>query len=397
MKYNFDENVNRRGTYSMKWDGGELFKDFGMDVDFNEKTIPIFTADMDLACPQPVIDALHAVVDHRIFGYTSDRCEPKYRQAIIRWFKDHHNWDIKEEEILYVNGTVEALNIAVRCYTKEGDGILITRPVYGPFTMAIENNGRKVVNSQMLCSDGYYTMDFDDIEQKAKDPNTTMFILCSPHNPTGRVWTPEELQQLAAICKRNNVILVTDEVHCDILRKGVVHHPVASVVEDTSNIITLTAVNKTFNLAGLQCSNAIIPNAALRETYQKALGMRSPTPFAIAALIAAYTEGDEWLAQVNEYIDGTMDWVLDFMAKEMPKVKIRKPEGTYVLWMDFRAYGLTADEIHDKIYKKANVVLEGGGMFDPDNGAGFERVCLPSPRPLIQEAFQRIAAEFKGL
>ena len=272
MKYNFDENVNRRGTYSMKWDGGELFKDFGMDVDFNEKTIPIFTADMDLACPQPVIDALHAVVDHRIFGYTSDRCEPKYRQAIIRWFKDHHNWDIKEEEILYVNGTVEALNIAVRCYTKEGDGILITRPVYGPFTMAIENNGRKVVNSQMLCSDGYYTMDFDDIEQKAKDPNTTMFILCSPHNPTGRVWTPEELQQLAAICKRNNVILVTDEVHCDILRKGVVHQPVASVVEDTSNIITLTAVNKTFNLAGLQCSNAIIPNAALRETYQKALG-----------------------------------------------------------------------------------------------------------------------------
>lgn len=397
MKYNFDETVNRRGTYSMKWDGGDLFKDFGLDVDFDDKTIPIFTADMDLACPQPVIDALHKVVDHRIFGYTSDRCEPRYRQAIIRWFKDHHGWDIKEEEILYVNGTVEALNVAVRCFTKEGDGILITRPVYGPFTMAIEGNGRKVVNSQMLCQDGYYTMDFDDIEQKAKDPHTTMFILCSPHNPTGRVWEPEELKKLAAICKQNNVLLVTDEVHCDILRKGVKHHPVASVVEDTSNIVTLTAVNKTFNLAGLQCSNAIIPDPALRETYKKALGMRSPTPFAIGALIAAYTEGDEWLAQVNEYIDGTMDWVLEFVAKEMPKVKIRRPEGTYVLWMDFRAYGLTPEEIHDKIYKKANVMLEGGDMFDPDNGAGFERVCLPSPRPLIQEAFRRIAAEFKGL
>ena len=396
MKYNFDEHVERRGTYSMKWDGGPLMKEFGMDLDFNDKTLPIFTADMDFACPQPVIDALHKVVDQRIFGYTSEKCLPEYNNAVIRWFRDKHDWQIEPEQILYVDGTVEGLRICVQAFSKPGDGVLITRPVYGPFTSAVEGAGRKVVNSDLLEENGYYTMDFEDIAQKAKDPNVTMFILCSPHNPTGRVWKKEELQKLAQICLENDVILVSDEVHCDLIRQENKHYPVAAVA-DPKNIVMLTAINKTFNTAGLKCSNAVIADPDLRAKYKKAAGMKMPTPFTVAALVAAYNEGDEWLEQVNEYITGNIDWVLGFMKEHMPKVKCRRPEGTYVLWMDFRDYGLSAQQIHDKIYKNANVILEGGSMFDPDKGDGFERVCLSSPRPLIQEAFQRIAKEFEGL
>ena len=396
MKYNFDEYVERRGTYSMKWDAGEMIQRMGLTKTFDENTIPIFTADMDFPCPQPVIDALHKVVDQRIFGYTSQNALPDYNNAIIRWFRDRHQWEIDPEWISYVDGTVTGVNVAIRAFSEPGDGVLITRPIYGPFTSAIVNNGRRVVNSQLLEKDGYYTMDFADIEAKAKDPSVKIFILCSPHNPSGRVWTKEELQTLADICQRNDVVLVSDEVHCDLIRRGNKHYPIAAVA-DNQNIVMLTALNKTFNTAGLKCSNAIIANPDLRARYKKAGGHKSASPFTIAALVAAYTQGDEWLEQIIDYIDGNIDWAIDFLHTHMPKVKCRRPEGTYVLWMDFRDYGLTPEEIHEKIYEKANVLLEGGKMFDPDQGAGYERVCLSSPRPLLEEAFTRIAREFEGL
>ncbi len=396
MKYNFDEHVERRGTASMKWDGGALMAAFGFDARMDEDTIPIFTADMDIACPPQVVEALHKVCDRRIFGYTTDKGEPRYAQAVVRWFRDRHNWEVNADDIMYVDGTVHALNIAVKAFTQPGDGIIITRPVYGPFTSAVEGNGRALVNSQLINTDGYYTMDFADIEEKAKDPNNKMFILCSPHNPTGRVWTKEELQQLADICKRNNVLLVSDEVHCDLIRVGQKHYPAAAVA-DPSNIVMLTAVNKTFNMAGLKCSNAIISEPELKRQFKKELGFCMPTPFAIEGCISAYTQCDDWVDQICEYFDGTFDWVLDFISKNMPKVKAYKPEGTYVLWMDFSGYGLTPAQVHQKIYYDANVALEGGDMFDPEQGHGYERVCLSSPRPLIREAFERIALQFKGL
>lgn len=393
MKYNFDEVINRHNTNSMKWDCGEMIQEMGLMDNFNEDTIAIFTADMDFRCAQPIIDAMDKVVQHGIFGYSAAHGNADYKKAILRWFKDRHEWEIDPASILFVNGTVEATSIAIQAYTKEGEGVLITRPVYGPFTSSIEENNRRVVNSELINTDGYYTMDFADIEEKAKDPSVTMFLLCSPHNPTGRVWTEEELRQLSDICERNGLVLVSDEVHCDILRKGV-KFLTAAKVGKPENTIVLNAINKTFNCAGLQCSHAIIADKTLRDKYEKACGMRLPNPFAVAATIAAYTQGDEWLDQVLEYIDGTMDWVLDFMAKEMPKVKVRRPEGTYVLWMDFRETGLTPEEVHERIYDKANVGLEPGDMFDPEGGKGFERVCLPSPRPMIEEAFHRIAAQF---
>ncbi|MDQ6598639.1 pyridoxal phosphate-dependent aminotransferase [Bacillus salipaludis] len=395
MKYNFDEVVNRRGTYSLKWDGGKLIKEIGLTSRYDEETIPLFTADMDLPVPQPLIDALHKTVDHRIFGYSVFPDE--YFTAIQHWFKKRHDWDIQKEEIIYSPGTVHALNIAVRAFTDPGDGIIIQRPVYPPFTAAIEANHRVVQNNALnIDSDGYYQIDFEDFEEKAKQEKTKMFILCNPHNPTGRIFNQEELQRLADICGRHNVLIVADEIHGDLIRSNQTFIPIAKAVDNVDHIITFTAINKTFNVAGLHCTNVIISNPELRKTMNKVMGMHLPSPFTVSALIAVYTEGEDWLEQLKEYIDGTMDWVVKFLAEKMPKVKVKIPEGTYIMWMDFSGYGLTAEEVHERIYNKANVILEDGKMFG-EEGLAFQRICIPSPRPLIKEAFERIAREFEDI
>ena len=394
MKYNFDEPIERKGTYSLKWDAGELLKTFKLTERVDEDTIPVFVADMDFQSPQPVLDALHRVIDtHRIFGYSSHQCAPDYLTALKRWFKTRRNWEIHDEEVIYVNGTVEAVRIAILAFTAPGDGVIIQPPVYTPFSGQVHETGRVVVNNRLINQDGYYLMDFADLEQKAQDPNTKLLILCHPHNPVGRVWTPDELRQLAEICQRNHVLVVADEIHGDILRKGQQFFPLATVAGG-GNLVSLTAINKTFNLAGLQCTNAIIADPELRAKFSAACGFKLPTPFAISALIAAYNEGEEWLEQVNDYIDGNIDWIMNFLKEKMPLVKCFRPEGTYILWLDFRSYGLSAAEIHQRIYNRANVILEGGAQFDPEGGVGFERICIPARRALIQEVFERIAREF---
>lgn len=393
MKYNFDEIVNRRGTYSIKWDGGELIKEFGLTERYDEETIPLFTADMDLPVPQALIDALHKTVDHRIFGYSIFHNE--YYEAIQHWFKKRHDWEIKKEEIIYSPGTVHALNIAVRAFTNPGDGIIIQRPVYPPFTSVTEGNGRKIRNNALKCdNDGYYSIDFDDFEAKAKEEKTKMFILCNPHNPTGRIFNVNELKKISDICAKNGVLIVADEIHGDLIRRDQTFTPIAKVADNTNHIITLTAINKTFNVAGLHCTNTIIPNSELRKIFVKEMGFQLASPFTISALIAVYNEGEDWLEQLKEYIDGTMEWVVNFLAERMPKVKVRIPEGTYIMWMDFSEYGLTPEEVHDRIYNKANVILEDGGMFG-EEGVQYQRICIPSPRPIIKEAFERIAREFE--
>jgi len=395
MKYNFDEIVNRRGTYSIKWDGGETIKKFGLTDRYDEETIPLFTADMDLPVPQPLIDALHKTVDHRIFGYSIFPDE--YFEAIQHWFQKRHNWEIKKEEIIYSPGTVHALNIAVRTFTHPGEGIIIQRPVYPPFTAAIEANGRELLNNALKCDeDGYYHIDFADFEKKAKDEKTKMFILCNPHNPTGRIFNQEELRKLSDICAANDVLIVADEIHGDLVRQNQTFTPIAKVVENADHIISFTAINKTFNLAGLHCTNVIITNPKHRKNFTRVMGNHLPSPFTVSALISVYHDGDEWLEQLKEYIDGTMEWAVEFLAKNMPKVKVRIPEGTYIMWMDFSGYGLTPEEVHDRIYNKANVILEDGKMFG-DEGLNYQRICIPSPRPMIKEAFERIAREFEEI
>ena len=395
MKYNFDEIVNRRGTYSVKWDGGELIKKMGLTERYDENTIPLFTADMDLPVPQPLIDALHKTVDHRIFGYSIFPDE--YFEAIQHWFKKMHEWEIQKEEILFSPGTVHALTVAVRAFTQTGDGIIIQRPVYPPFTSAIEANGRELLNNALICNeDGYYQIDFADFEEKAKDEKTKMFILCNPQNPTGRIFNKDELRRLSEICEKNNVLIIADEIHGDLTRRNQTFIPIAKASDQHGHIITFTAINKTFNVAGLHCTNVIISNPEHRKTFSSVMGMHLPSPFTVSALIAVYHEGEDWLEQLKEYIDGTMEWVVDFLADRMPMVKVRIPEGTYIMWMDFSGYGLTPEEVHDRIYNKANVLLEDGKMFG-EEGLHFQRICIPSPRPIIKEAFERIAREFEDL
>jgi cystathionine beta-lyase len=395
MKYNFDESVNRRGTYSLKWDGGERIKKNGITERYDADSLPLFTADMDFPIPEPVIDALHKTVDHRIFGYSV--FPDQYYEAVQQWFKKHHDWEIKKEEIIYSPGTVFALNVAVRAFTEEGDGVLIQRPVYPPFTRAIEGNGRRVINNRLkVDAEGLYTIDFDDFEAKAKEEKTKMFILCNPHNPSGRIFSNGDLMRLSDICAQNNVLIVADEIHGDLIRRDQVFTPIAKLAKDDQHIITCTAINKTFNVAGLHCTNMVLPNPKLRAKFVNALGYQVATPFAISALIAAYNEGEEWLEQLKEYIDGTMEWVKNFLAERMPKVKTRIPEGTYLMWLDFSGYGISPMEVHDRIYNKANVILEDGKMFG-EEGLDYQRICLPSPRPIIIEAFERIAKEFEDL
>lgn len=397
MQYNFDEIINRRHdkrSYSMKWGDNALVAQMAEVDKIEDDSIALWTADMDFRCAQPIIDALIGVAQHGIYGYSFQGQE--YYDAVIGWFKRRMNWEIKTEEIVYVDGTVEAVKQCVSAYTDPGDGVIIQRPVYYPFTSCIEGRGRKVINNQLKSDDGYYTMDYEDLTEKAKDPRTKMLILCHPHNPVGRIWKDEELIEMARICRENNVIIVADEIHGDLVRRCEEFRPLATLV-DNSNLITATAVNKTFNMAGLHCTNLIIPDKKLRDQFTNSMGIVLPSPFTIAAVVAAYNEGEEWLEQVIDYLDGNIDWVLDFLKEKMPKVKCFRPEGGYIIWMDFRGYNMDPKEIQDKIHRNARVLLESGSVFDPDLGFGFERVCLPSPRSVLMDAFQRIAKEFEGL
>ncbi len=392
MNYNFDEIIERSETYSEKWavvgGRGEDFRD-------PAQRLPFQVADMDFTCPEPMLQALHQVVEHRMFGYSYERSKPYYIQAIIDWYQRRYGCSLKDEWIIYSNGSIEGVNGAIRAFSSPGDGIIIARPVYGHFTQCIEEDtSRKVVDCHLINQDGYYTMDWEKFEILCKEPTNRVFILCSPANPVGRVWTKEELKRIIEICKRNHVILVSDEVHCDILSKGSVHHPILNMTEDYSNIIMVTAINKSFNTAGLVCANVIIPDDNLRGIYLKEFGFRFNTPFSIAALVSAYQDCDEWLEQVNVYIEENIDYAIRFLKQNLPKVKVCKPEGTYILWLDFSEYGLSPEELHERIYHKANLEFQDGTVHDPIEGGQFQRMCIPCPRPMLEEALTRLAKVF---
>lgn len=397
MKYDFDQIIERRNapySYSMKWGVGPFVADMVGVKEVRQDSIAVYTADMDFRCAEPIIQAVHQVADHGIFGYSRQEFAPGYYDSIINWFGKRRNWKIKKEEIVYINGTVEALRQIILAFTKPGDGVIIQRPVYGPFAGAISQTGRTLINNQLLeKADGYYEMDFDDLEEKAKNPDNKLLILCNPHNPVGRIWNEGELLKVSEICLRHGVMIAADEVHGDLIRRGCEFRPMAALA-DNSNLITCTAANKTFNLAGLHAANMIIADCDVREKLLTSMGFIGPSPFTLAATIAAYESGEEWLEQLLDYLDGNIDFVLGFLAEHMPKVECRRPDGTYILWMDFRAYGLSPEEIHRRIYEEAGVLLEGGLLFDPVHGGGFERICVPSPRAVIEDAMERICRRF---
>lgn len=394
--FNFDEPVNRKGTYS-KWDMGASLLDMGITTRYDEDSIALFTADMDFQCAPLIKEALQKRVEHNVYGYTvMDRYnEGPYKDAVIGWFKRRHNWETKREQIFYVRGTMTGVDNALAISTQPGDQVLVTLPIYTPFMGSASKNGRVMVNSQLINENGYYTFDFDDFEEKCADPKTRAFLFCNPHNPTGRVWTKEELTKVYEICRRNDVVIISDEIHGDLVRKGIKFTPIAQLTGG-DGIITCTGLAKTFNIPALSPSNVIITDEALREKYEKTFGaMAVISPFTIAATIGAYTGADEWVDELNVYLDGNIDMACNFFKEKMPKVVVQRPEGTYILWCDFRGYGLDGKEVSRRIDVGANVILEHGDRFDPTGGLGFERICTPTQRAVLHTALERIAAQFE--
>ena len=333
--------------------------------------------------------AIQKMVDSRIYGYTCCECIDEYYDAVTGWFKRAYNWDVKKEDVLFYNGTNDAVEVALRAFAGEGVGVIITKPLYGPLVAGIKNAGCEVVTTKFEIQDGKYRFDFNDLEEKAKDPNNKVFLLCNPHNPTGRVFDEQELKTIADICRRHDVVIVCDEVHADIVRENVKFQPIAKVAGG-QGIVTATAISKSFNCAGLLMTNMIIQDEALRKEYAAKAGMKMTSSFGVAAVIAAYTKCDDWLREVNLYLDKNIEWALNFLKEKMPKVKVIPPEGTYMLWMNFEDYGITPAEIRRRIYYDANVILEEGASFDDENGAYYERICLSTRFDIVKQAFEDI-------
>jgi len=383
MRYNFDEVIDRQPTSSLKW--SYMGRLFGV-----EEALPMWVADMDFRSPQPVIDALRARVEHGIYGYPLR--PPSYYQAIIGWLQRRHGWEIKREWLAYSPGVVPGLSLAINAYTHPGDKVIIQPPVYYPFFSVVKNNGRQLVENPLRLENNRYRFDLEGL-QRLCDARTRLLILCSPHNPVGRVWDRNELTQLGELCLQHDIIVVSDEIHADLILKGYRHTPMAAISEVfAQNTVTLIAPSKTFNLAGLATAAAIIPNPRLHQLFTTALesfGAHSGNIFGIVALEAAYTCGDDWLDQCLEYIQGNLEYLTAYLAEKIPKIKIIPPEGTYLVWLDCRELGLDKVALNDLFLKKAKVALDDGPIFG-SGGEGFQRINIACPRAILTEGLQRI-------
>lgn len=386
--YDFDHVWNRKNTHSIKWDGVESL--FG-DADL----LPMWVADMDFKAPQPVIDALKRRAEHGIFGYTLR--PPSYDEAVITWFDKRHRFRIEKEWLVFSPGIVPALNMMVQTFTEPGDRVIIQPPVYYPFFQIVKRNGRNLVENPLAFDGHRYTIDFRDLEQKAAS-GAKMLILCSPHNPVGRVWTRDELCKLGEICVKHDILVIADEIHCDLVRKRFRHIPFASLTEEFAHqSITCTAPSKTFNLAGLQASHLIIPNKRLRSRFKTMLhtySLEMSNSFAVSAVEAAYRHGEAWLNELLDYIEGNIHFLMEFAKQHLPQVKVIEPEGTYLIWLDFRSLGLSGHELKRLMRQKAKVALNEGSLFGT-GGEGFARINIACPRRTLEEGLHRITKALK--
>jgi len=382
MKYNFDKIVKR--IQSEKWDGRK--KIFG-----REDIIPMWVADMDFESPKPVVDAIVKRAEHSVFGYTFR--PSSYSESIINWFSKRYNWEINKEWLNYSPGVVPALSFIALSFSHPGDKIIVQSPVYRRFFEVITPNGRQVLNNPLLLKNGRYTIDFDDFEKKASDSKSKLFFLCNPHNPVGRVWSREEIIKLGKICIKNNIIIVSDEIHSDLIYKGYKHVVFASISEEfAQNSITLNSPSKTFNLAGLQTSIVIIPNKKYYKIYDNkisSLKVGRSNVFGLVALEAAYNFGENWLEQLLEYLEGNLKYLTNFIKEKVPKIKVIKPEGTYLVWLDCRQLALNDLELREFMIEKAKVGLLDGYKFG-QGGEGFQRINIGCPRIILKESLERI-------
>ena len=388
MPINFDEIIDRRNTSCLK-------HDFAVERGYPADILPFWVADMDFRAPAPVIDALKVRAEHGIFGYT--QVKDDYFAVLQNWFRTRHDWTVERRELILTPGVVFAIATAIRAFTIKGDAVLIQQPVYYPFANMIRQNERVIVDNPLRLIEGRYEIDFADFEQKIIEHRVKLFILCSPHNPVGRVWTRAELEPIAAVCLRHNVIVVADEIHEEFVRPGFRHIPFASLSEEAAAItVTCTSPSKTFNLAGLQISNIFIRNTQLRRRFKEELsrtGYDEPNTLGLTGAKAAYEHGAEWLTQLLAYIEENHARTKSFLAAHVPKVQIIEPEGTYLLWLDFRSYGLSDETLNEKIIREAHLWLDDGPIFGA-GGSGFQRINIACPWATLETGLQNLAKAF---
>lgn len=378
MKYDFDKTIDRRATNSYKWDSAP------------EGVLPMWVADMDFRTAPAIIDALQKRVAHGIFGYT--RVPDAYYDAVTSWFSRRHGWDIDREWIIYTSGVVPAVSAVIKALTVPGDKVIVQTPVYNCFFSSIRNNGCEIVSNPLRRTADTYEMDFDALERCAADPRAKVMLLCNPHNPAGRVWTPDELTRLGNICLRNGVTVVSDEIHCELVYQGFKYTPFASLSDAfLHRSVTCVSPSKAFNIAGLQIANIVAFDNDLRSRIDKAININEVcdvNPFGVAATIAAYNEGEEWLNQLVDYLHGNYEAMVEFCRRELPEFPITRLEGTYLVWMDCSSLGMPSDALEHALLDDARLWLNAGTMYGAE-GEGYMRWNIACPRSVMLDGLNR--------
>ena len=380
MKYDFDKIVARRHSGSYKWDA------------VPEDALPLWVADMDFEVAPAVKKALADRVAHGVFGYT--QVDDSYYDAVISWYERRHQWAVDRRWMLYTSGVVPAVSCSIKALTLPGENVLVQTPVYNCFFSSIKNQGCQIVENRLVRQDDSYVIDWDDFERKCADEKTTVFLLCNPHNPAGRVWTREELAKMGAICSKHHVFVISDEIHCELVMPGHKFTPFAAVCEENlRNSVTLSSPSKSFNTAGLQIANIICKNEEVRRRIDRVINIFEVcdvNPFGPIALKAAYNESEDWLDALNEYIWGNYQLLRDTFAKQLPKLKVTRLEGTYLAWVDISGLGMTSDEVTEQLLRKGHVFVSNGTLYGKEAGEGFIRINLACPRAVLTEGLNRI-------
>ncbi len=390
MNFNFDKIIDRTNNFSAKW--SEMNKNFGTN-----DLLPMWVADMDFLTAPCVMEALKDRLEQGIFGYTTR--PSSYNESIVNWLDNRFSWKINQEWLMFSPAVITSISLLIQNLTQKNDKIMIQEPVYSPFHNIVESNERSLVISPLVkLDDGSYVMDYEDIESKIKD--VKIFILCNPHNPVGRVWTREELTRLGEICLKHNVLVISDEIHSDIILKNHKHTPFASISKEFSeNTITCMAPTKTFNLAGLQSSFLVISNPYYYEVMDKAfsiLDIKRNNAFSLVATEAAYNYGEDWLYELIKYIEDNVDFAIDYIKNHIPQLKVKKPEGTYLLWVDFSNLNVDKKDLKNALINKGRIALSDGSSFGI-GGDGYYRINLACPRSMVLEGLKRIEFAIKSL
>lgn len=387
MKFNFDEIINRHDTNSYKWDSLDM-----------ENVIPLWVADMDFKTAPCIIESLKKRVEHGIFGYT--RVPDSYYNATVEWFSRRHHWEIKPTEIIYTSGVVPAISAIIKALTKPGDKVIIQTPVYNCFFSSIRNNDCIASENELIYKDGTYFIDFEDLERRASDPKAKMLLLCNPHNPSGRVWNYNELIRIYEICKKYGVTVVSDEIHCELVYPPFVYIPFCSLSDEVAACsVACVSPSKSFNIAGLQIANIICRDEDMRKKIDKAININEVcdvNPFGVLATISAYTEGEPWLTELIDYLQGNYEYLLDFFKDKLPDFPVVKLEGTYLVWVDCKKLGITSVELEEKLIREGGVWLNPGSMYG-DSGEGFMRINIACPRAHLEEGLKRFEKAVKKL